>query len=91
MKKQEILHNLFLHKVSPEIVIYLFKNQEETIVASRLSKILDYCVSAVYKNIKKLEDMKIIEYVIKTRNRTNKPFKLTQKGEEIAVYLMNIK
>ena len=91
MKKQEILNNLFLHKVSPEIVIYLFKNQEETTVASRLSKILDYCVSAVYKNIKKLEDMEIIEYVIKTRNRTNKPFKLTQKGEEIAVYLMNIK
>jgi len=87
----ETIKNLFLYKVASEIVIHLFKNQEERTITCRLSRKLDICVSAVYKNIKKLEDKNIIERVVETTNRTNKPFKLTQKGEQIAVCLLNIK
>jgi len=87
----ETINNLFLHKVASGIVIHSFKNQAEQTITCRLSRKLDICVSSVYKNVKKLEDKNIIERIIEPTNRTNRPFKLTQKGEQIAVCLLNIK
>lgn len=88
MKRQ---HNIFLQKVAPEIIIHLFKNKEETAIAAKLSRITGYAMHSTYENIKKLKDLKIIKYPTKITNKVEKPFKLTQKGEEIAVYLMNMK
>jgi len=84
-------HNIFLQKVVPEIIIYLFKNKEEAAIAAKLSRITGYAMHSTYENIKKLEDLKIIEYPINITNKAEKPFKLTQKGEKIAVHLINMK
>ena len=88
----EETHELVVQKVAPGIIIHLFKNQKETMTMSKLFKRTGYCIGAVYKNIKILKEMKIIEHIaVETISKTNKPFKLTQKGEKIAMYLMNIK
>lgn len=83
-------HNIFLQKVAPEIIIHLFKNKEETAIAAKLSRITGYAMHSTYENIKKLEELKIIEYPVKIAHKVEKPFRLTQKGEKIAVCLINI-
>jgi len=91
IKKQATLKKLLLYKVVPGIILTIFESKKETAIASRLSRTTGYSIASVFKTIKKLEGMIIIEYVVATVNKTNKPFKLTQKGKKIAACLQCIK